>query len=328
LNYLPIMRLQPGPALVLAIVVLSGCGGSGGTATPAKHSGSVGPPVPPYVADRTALGSKPCGIQVAGDRVWVSNYGDGTVQWFDRHTGAASPPVEVGNQPCGVAVGGGSVWVEDFGSNEVTRVDQRTGRVRATIGVGGAPYDVAFAAGAAWVTDYADGTVSRVDARTGHRTVIDVGGQPTGIAPAAGGLWVGLGGSGDIVRIDAGSSRVTDRLKAAGGATWTAYSDDTVWVSDPTSGAVTRVDAVRRRVVATVPVGATPLDGVVVDGAVYVPDADGRIFRIDPATNTVTATLDSTVANPFVITGDDGQLWAVDFKGTEAVRIDLHQVPG
>ena len=48
---------------------------------------------------------------------------------------------------------------------------------------------------------------------------------------------------------------------------------------------------------------------------------------IDPATDTVTATFRSTVANPFVITGGHGQLWAADFLGTEAVRIDLAAVP-
>jgi streptogramin lyase len=137
---------------------------------------------------------------------------------------------------------------------------------------------------------------------------------------------VGLGGSGTIVRVDARTGKVTDRLQADGGATWTAYDEDSVWVSDPQTGSVNRVDAVRRRIVATVPVGATPLDGVVVDGLVYVPDRDGRIFQVDPTEDTVTATVDSTSGNPFVITGADGHLWAVDFVGTDVVRIDLDHV--
>ena len=320
------MRLLVGLALVLSSL-LAGCDGDPARPEEEKAPVQGGADTPAYVDGRIPLGSKPCGIQVAGDRVWVSNYGDSTVQWFDRRTGAASPPVAVGSAPCGLAVGGGSVWVEDYGSDELSRVDQQTGRVVATIGVGHAPYDVAFAAGAAWVTDYTDGTVSRVDARTNRRTVVDVGGQPTGIAPVAGGLWVGLGGSGEIVRVDARTSRVTDRLQAEGGASWTAYDEDTVWFSDPQSGSVTRIDAVTRKVVTTVAVGPSPLDGVVVDGSVYVPDRDGRIFRIDPATNKVTATLDSTTGNPFVITGAGGRLWAVDFVGTEVVSIDLARVP-
>lgn len=316
------------PLALLALVLVTGCGGSDPEPPPlaGASDGSPSAADPAYVTARVALGAKPCGIQQAGDRVWVSNYGDGTLQRIDRSTGAAGPPVEVGSEPCGVAVGGGSVWVENYGSNDLTRVDQQTGAVLATVGVGTAPYDVAFARGAAWVTDYYDGTVSRVDAGTNRRSVVRVGGQPAGIAPVAGGLWVART-DGRVVRVDARTARVTDRLTAGAGASWTAYDDTSLWVSDGQAGTVTRIDAVRRKVVATVPVGPNPLDGVVVDGQVYIPTKDGRIYRIDPGTDSVTATFRSTVANPFVITGGDGELWAADFLGTEAVRIDLAAVP-
>jgi YVTN family beta-propeller protein len=330
MNYFPGMRPLASLAL-LAVVLVAGCGGSGPAASPPGRTGSgsgspSAAPDPAYVTARVALGAKPCGIQQAGDRVWVSNYGDGTLQWIDRASGEAGATIDVGSEPCGVAVGGGSVWVENYGSNDLTRVDERTGAVLATIDVGTAPYDVAFARGAAWVTDYTDGTVSRVDARTNRRTVVRVGGRPAGIAPVAGGLWVART-DGRVVRIDARTAKVTDRLTAGAGAAWTAYDDSSLWVSNGQAGTVTRIDAESRAVVATVPVGPNPLDGVVVDGQVFVPTKDGRIYRVDPATDTVTATFDSTVANPFVITGGDGELWAADYLGTEAVRIDLAAVP-
>jgi YVTN family beta-propeller protein len=274
-----------------------------------------------------ALGSKPCGIQVAGGRVWVSNYGDATVQWIDAATAKAGPPVRVGAEPCGIAVGDGSVWVEDYGANDVTRVDQRTGAVQATIGVGDSPYDVTYSHGAAWVTDYRDGTVSRIDAATNRRRVIKVGGNPAGIAPVAGGIWVPRADDGIVVRIDARTGRVTDRLHAGKGATWTAYSGNDLWVSNGATDTVTRIDAKDRRVVATVKVGPKPLDGVVVGGLAYIPVTDGRVYRIDPASNTVTSVFSSTVSIPFVITGTASSLWAADFAGTEAVRIDLTALP-
>jgi YVTN family beta-propeller protein len=321
--------LPPAAVTLLALVLVAGCAGSADD--PAHHgaarSGSPSAEADPaYVTARVALGAKPCGIQQAGDRVGVSNYGDGTLQWIDREAHLAGPTIEVGSEPCGVAVGGGSVWVENYGSNDLTRVDQQSGAVLATVDVGTAPYDVAFARGAAWVTDFYDGTVSRVDAGTNRRTVVRVGGQPAGIAPVAGGLWVART-DGRVVRIDTRTARVTDRLTAGAGATWTAYDDTDLWVSNGQAGSVTRIDAVHRTVVATVPVGPNPLDGVVVDGQVYVPTKDGRIYRVDPASDSVTATFDSTVADPFVITGGDGELWAADYLGTEAVRIDLAAVP-
>jgi len=321
---------------LLVTAVATGCGGSSGaqgslaSGRSPSHTPSSGTPsasAAPWVTARVALGSKPCGIQVAGDRVWVSNYGDATVQWIDAATGTASPPVRVGAEPCGIAVGDGSVWVEDYGADDVTRIDESTGAVQATIGVGDSPYDVTYSHGAAWVTDYRDGTVSRIDAATNRRRVIKVGGNPAGIAPVAGGIWVPRADDGSVVRIDARTGKVTDRLQAGKGATWTAYSGNDLWVSNGATDTVTRIDAKNRRVVATVKVGPKPLDGVVVGGLAYIPVTDGRVYRVDPATNTVTSVFASTVSIPFVITGQGSSLWAADFAGTESVRIDLTAVP-
>jgi YVTN family beta-propeller protein len=44
--------------------------------------------------------------------VWVSNYGDDTLQWIDPATNQPGPPITVGAAPCGLALGAGSVWVE------------------------------------------------------------------------------------------------------------------------------------------------------------------------------------------------------------------------
>jgi YVTN family beta-propeller protein len=326
MNYLGRMSL---PAVVrmaalgLSMGLVASCAGTSGSAESSHGSPAPTPTAtqtrkPSYVVARVALGTKPCGIIVGAERVWVSNYGDGTLQSIDRDTDAASEPIDVGTGPCGVAVGGGSVWVENYGSNDVTRVDQNSSRVLATVKVGVAPYDVAYAAGAAWVTDFSDGTVSRIDARTNKRTVIRTGGQPAGIAAVGGAVWVALSDSGKVLRIDEHTSKVTDTVRAGSSAVWTAYADDTLWVTGTSvggaMGTVTRID-----------VGPKPADGVVVAGSVYVPDQTGDIYRIDPSTNTVTAKVSSGVDNPFVITGDHNELWAADFAGTEAVRIDLNK---
>src|SRR5215218_8098613 len=114
------MRLASGPALGLLAIALAGCSGDPAVRSEPDHVASTGSAsAPSYIADRITLGSKPCGIQVAGDRVWVSNYGDATVQWFDRRSAALSAPVQVGSEPCGLVVGGGAVWVEDYGSDEL-----------------------------------------------------------------------------------------------------------------------------------------------------------------------------------------------------------------
>jgi YVTN family beta-propeller protein len=230
-----------------------------------------------------------------------------------------------------VAVGGGSVRVGNYGSNDVTRVDEQTGQVDATVKVGNSPYHVAYAVGAAWVTDFVDGSVSPVDAQTNKRTVIRTGGQPAGIAAVDGAVWVALSDSGKVLRIDPHTSTVTDTVRAGSSAVWTAYGAHTVGHRNSTTGAtgkVTRIDTQTRRAVATINVGPKPADGVAVGGSVYVPGQTGDIYLIDEATNTVTAKVASGVDNPFVITGDSDELWAADYAGTEAVRIDLSTLPG
>jgi YVTN family beta-propeller protein len=337
-NYLARMPSLPGvvrlSALGLTLGLVASCGATG-SPTEGSHTKTSTPTAQPshapsYVVARIALGTKPCGIVVAGQRVWVSNYGDGTLQSIDRGTRVASEPIEVGTGPCGVAVGGGSVWVENYGSDDVTRVDEDSGRVIATVKVGASPYDVAYAAGAAWVTDFAEGTVSRIDARTNKRRVITTGGQPAGIAAVGGAVWVALSDSGNVLRIDEHTSKVTDTIRAGLSAVWTAYAGDSLWVTGTSIrgviGTVTRINTRSRRAVATIKVGPKPADGVVVGGAVYVPDQTGDIYRIDAATNTVTAKVPSGVDNPFVITGDRDELWAANFAGTEAVRIDLNRL--
>ena len=320
--------------LALPTLVLAACGGDGdsggaseGSASGSPSDGASSSEPPAYVAARVTTGHKPCGILGVEGKVWVSNYGDNNLVTVDPATGEVGPPSPTGAGPCGLAFGAGSIWVEDFDSDQVTRVSAATGSVEATYDVGNQPYDVTFADGAAWATNYGDGTVSRIDAASGRVTRIDTGGTPIGIAPAGGKVWVGLGGEG-IAAIDTGTSEVSDRIDTQGGAAgWTAYDDTHVWVN--VDSTVVQIDPATAKVTRSVTVGDKPLDGTVVDGRVWVGDggAPGDIywFPVDGDT-TEAGSVPSTVHNPFVAAELDGQLWVVDFVGTDVVRIDPAQV--
>jgi YVTN family beta-propeller protein len=301
-------RVLVGCALVASCVA---CGGSG-----QPHGSDDGAkPV------RIKVGQMPCGVVVADGKVWVTNYGDDTLQSIDPKTNRASAPIKVGDQPCGVASGAGSIWVENFGSNDVTRVDAATGQPQATVKVGGQPYDVAFSEGAAWVTEWADGTVSRIDATTNKRTVVSTGGSPTGIAPSAGKLWVPLGGTG-VVGIDAASGKVATRLTMPSTAAWTAYTDTAVWVSLRDAHEVVRIDTTTGKVAATMKVGGTPQDAAVLGDAVWVPTREGSVFRIGATDDTVSGPWPTGVGNPFVLSAADGTLWLPDYAGSKVTRIE------
>ncbi|WP_395656181.1 DUF6923 family protein [Nocardioides sp.] len=306
------MRARHPLVVPLVGLVVAACGSDAGSGAPEPAA---------YAPVRVETGQQPCGILGAAGRIWVSNYGEDTLVTVDPATLEVGDPVHVGGAPCGLAHGAGSIWVEDFGSNEVTRVSATTGRVQRTYDVGSQPYDVTFADGAAWVTDFGSGTVSRIDARSGKVTPIDVGGSPIGIAPAGGAVWVGLGSAG-VVRVDTRTQEVA-RVDVAGSAGWTAYDDDHVWVDVDDS--IVEIDPVDASVVGTVSVGDDPEDGTVVGDDVWVGDKSGDLYRFSTEGGPATS-YPSGVDNPFVLTALDGQLWAVDFTGTEVVRIDPGQL--
>jgi YVTN family beta-propeller protein len=312
-------------ALVAALLLLTACGshskqGATSPTSPSSRAPSASTTAsgdPAWVTARVTTGAQPCGILGAAGKVWVSDYGNDDLVTIDPTSLEVSRGVAVGGKPCGLAFGAGSIWVEDYGSNEVTRVDAHTGGVQKTYPVGLSPYDVTFAAGAAWVTNYNDGTVSRIDAATGRVTHLRVGGTPIGIAPGGGSVWVGTG-TGGIVGIDTRTARVTQRIRTDGSAGWTAYDGRRVWVN--VGSTVAELDPVAGRIVRRSTVGTTPADGSVIDGVVWVPDQDGDIYRIDHGG--VERPVTSGVGNPFVLAGYRGDAWAVDFVGTDVVRID------
>ena len=315
--------------LVLAslAVPLAACGGGDGSdassAPTATATSSPSPTDPAYVAARVSTGHKPCGILGVDGRLWVSNYGDNTLVAIDPATGEVGAPARTGRAPCGLASGAGSIWVEDFGGDQVTRVSARDGSVEATYDVGDQPYDVTFAAGAAWVTNYGDGTVSRIDATTGKVTEVRTGGTPIGIAPAGGKVWVGLGSDG-IAAIDTATAKVTATI-AGDGAGWTAYDDSHVWVD--VGETVIQIDPETATVTRTVTVGSRPEDGTVAAGRVWIGDGSGDLywFPVD-GDATQAQSVPSAVHNPFVAAELDGQLWLVDFVGTDVVRVDPAEV--
>jgi YVTN family beta-propeller protein len=325
------MAAMQRPAVPLAVlaVLLVACGdGEGSSRSSDDPAGSEATAsattAPAYVAARVETGHKPCGILGVGGTVWVSNYGDNTLVTVDPATGSVGAPVPTGSGPCGLAAGAGSIWVEDYGSDQVTRVSASGGTVEATYDVGDQPYDVTFVDGAAWVTNYADESVSRIDARSGRVTRIKTGGTPIGIAPAGGRVWVGLGEQG-IAAIDTRTGTVTATIPTDGSAGWTAYDADHVWVN--VDATVVQVDPATATISRTVAVGDKPADGTVVGDRVWVGDRGGDLyyFPVDGA-GSQAESVPSSVHNPFVGAELDGQLWLVDFLGTEVVRVDPTKV--
>jgi YVTN family beta-propeller protein len=159
--------------------------------------------------------------------------------------------VDVQESTFGLASSGGSVWAGGLAVGDVLRIDPESGKVTKRISVGARVFNLASAPGAVWAVANLSSTVSRIDSSTGQITA--------------------------TVRVGIGPYDV-------------AWGFGSAWVSNASDGTVSRVTG--KRVVKTIKVGVEP-NGLTAFGRyVYVTDhTAGKLLRIDPRTNTVTASL-------------------------------------
>lgn len=103
------------------------------------------------------------------------------------------------------------------------------------------------------------------------------------IAAVGGAVWVV--GTDVVVRVDPTTSVVTDTIGVTG-ARGIAAVDSAVWVGS-TYGAIVRIDPLSRQIVSELTTGRVAVEGVTADDYSAWLVADGIVFAIDPATNTV-----------------------------------------
>lgn len=100
----------------------------------------------------------------------------------------------------------------------------------------------------------------------------------------------------------------------------------TLWVADCKEGTVVGIDTRTARKTASIPTGIANRDGelnvVAGAGSIWVAsDEAGKVSRIDPATNTVSATITVDPGTWYLAFGH-GALWAVSSNGQSVQRID------
>ncbi|MDX6540536.1 MAG: virginiamycin lyase [Gaiellales bacterium] len=276
-------------------------------------------------------------------------------------------PIDVGTAPSSLAVAGGYLFVARAAFGTVTRMDVRSGKKAGIPIRFAAPADApAFAltpAGTSvWASGFASKTLTRISstgrgapvpAVTVSKALLQIPGQgpfPRGaritatipvppLPPGNGGLTVGEGAVwslnpsiGRLLRIDPKTNSVVKQIPIA------AYADiavglGSIWLTNPESNTVDRMDAKSFRVLATIPVETEPLGVAVTPQAVWVAN-NGRaapdvpsVSRIDPATNTVVATIplgptSACCALHMGVIAAAGAVWTVVPQANQVVRID------
>jgi DNA-binding beta-propeller fold protein YncE len=210
--------------------------------------------------------------------------------------------------------------------------------VVATIGTGGFSYDMVAGAGALWVVQ--SGEVTRIDPGTDSVTaripVAVTGSGPAAVAVGTGAVWVPAAVPAALWSIDPRTNRATGRIPLGGplrGAISVSAAGDTVWVAccgetaagfPASSGRLLRVDPHHRRVVADIPLPASPA-AVAADAAgAWVATADGQVLLVSRKRNRVVARIDAGGPLGFsqTIAVGAGGVWLADPFDEQIVRID------
>ncbi len=263
---------------------------------------------------------------------------------INPETNSVVAEVPIGSAPIAIATGAGAVWVANAGDQTLARVDPVAHEVVARTGLGRIPTQLVFGDGSVWIASAvgSNGVVQQFDPETAGivstRTVRIKAGRsedvfapatPNALALAGSTLWSNALHS-DLVSFDPrrrdgnemslGGSESVDGIASG-------YRD--IWVSSGTSDRVLRIDPLRRRVLATIPIAAAPHARIASPygiatgfGSVWVANAlSGTVSEIDPHTNAVHATIE-VGARPTDIAVGEGAVWVLNASDGTVTRID------
>lgn len=278
---------------------------SDGSSVPVQLTGESVAVIDPgtgTIVGEIPVGGRPAGPAVGEGSVWVGNRDDSTLLRIDARSLDVVRTIGLRVAPTDVELGAGSLWV--LSDWALLRVDPAINDVVDTVPL---PQrndqqrwsHMEVGANAVFVCTCATGpgTVIRIDAAT--LSVEAVRKSPVWmIAYGEGALWALTGESDSIDRIDPKTSAVVETIPLGrigeSGTGWRyrmAVGEGAIWVLGPAS--LWRIDSTTKRVVGSVPLerseeGSSVATG---DGAVWIANYMGTLFRVDPDSQTVAKTI-------------------------------------
>jgi len=245
--------------------------------------------------------------------------------------------IAVGNDPSAVAVGDEGIWVASRGDGIVRRIDPETNQVLLEAPAHGKPAEIALFGGRAVVSNGPqDANVAVIQYATGReQDVISLaaGGGFFGsarVGAGESGLWVATADR-HVGQLDLAVSRILDPVyissprneRANAYFSGISVSEDGVWVlGDLLDPTLWRIDPATGDVAATVPLPFAPKDVAVGEGAVWVTSQlDDTVARIDPETNAITAIVPVGRGAAGVAVGA-GAVWVANAIDGTVSRVD------
>jgi DNA-binding beta-propeller fold protein YncE/predicted Ser/Thr protein kinase len=189
--------------------------------------------------------------------------------------------------------------------------------------VGDPPLRLAVGPRTVWVTSAADGTLSGIDPRT-RRVIskLQVGQGVSGVTIGAGSVWVSNPRTGTVLRIDT-AGHVTARIHLGSSPGALVSGGGRIWVADEDGGGITAIDGPRARVIRRgLEPHAAPLRLAVGAGGLWVSSASTGTVR--------RIDLGTMSAGPPVLAGrgpagvtvGHGLVWVANSRSSTVTRVD------
>jgi Protein kinase domain len=263
--------------------------------------------------------------------------GANTLVRIDPLTNEVRAVIPVGERPAAVAASGHSVWVYNYGDETVWEIDAATQEVLRRTPLVARPELIADFAGPVLAADPAGAWLIGTDAQGRHALMrIFSGGrgsrvyplryEPRAVAVGAGTVWVlGAGRHDAVLRIDPVTGEVvaTKVLPTAWRVTGLAFGARAVWVVDPSSATLYRVD-VRTLKVASLALLPYAIRPVVAFGSVRIDtSADGgTLYLVDPLKLGEIHFETLWPPDGVVDTSGYGSIWSVNVESGTVIRFD------
>jgi streptogramin lyase len=209
--------------------------------------------------------------------------------------------------PFGVATERGVAWVTEYEAGNLVRIDTSANRITTRIHAALHASHVVIQEGFAWIIDDQASALISVDTRSHQIRTIPLRprpqDRPVAVAAGEGSVWVVLANTyeyaldrrnrlpSSLVRLDPASGEILDTISLAGTAAGVAVGGGAVWVASRVDPPVVyRIDPKTKQVAATIDSGH-PTSGAVTyqDPYLWAANADGYLTRIDSRTNRATA---------------------------------------
>jgi YVTN family beta-propeller protein len=288
--------------------------------------------------------SSPGAVTVAPDSVAV----------IDPAHNRVSSDVELQSEPGPITAAEGRVWVLNTGSQTLARIDPVRQRVVETSGVGGpgTAQSIAAVPRNVWLLvgcqeGGVQATVMRLDTtlrpmstpenmvgvpldlpqERGRHQAPQTAGEQCGLAALGRSIWIATPVIKGIARLDitpptSPEVDLTKLRRLPFVPTVIAVGMDSLWVRDPRTSAIWRMDPRTLRRTAIVQTGTEPVAIATGEGSVWVANAgDDSVSRVDPRANASLRSI-SVGDAPSAIAIGDGAVWVANAQDATVSRID------